>query len=570
MKNVALQILINNIDQTSILKNFILSINIENSFNSDLRPGQISIEFSSNVSITWLFNDTIRILVWWEDEPLNKFDSGIYYIDNISDSLSEATQNYVVKASQQFLTFQVDSVLSEADFNPKTVYYFTNMMGYIMSKLLINNYTLPTFSGNSNSLSINTYKFIENPPTSIDFEVSNTWGGHFDTIIDFCKKFGLIANLTTNSKFTMYQIEALSTLPLSFNNDSSRTLLELSHNINPNIVSRIYRQWYALPGLQNGGTVTSLTTSAINNRTLTSEDRYNALAVNQLSAARMNVGNYYQHLLETNTINMTFIGNPKLSTGIKFNLGLNYGRYSKEYFALRVVQKISEGEWISSVEAFPVNLALPVNLQVEMLFNLFDTLQPPPIDPLFSIVVGKFINAVGYDNPTKRLSFFTVERVLNWVRLNSLNSNLPRTYTDIEINDILTPLINECITNNIRQDIAVAYAVAVTNGFTRARAVGNNVFTMRNQALTIDNSFASLPHSGSGLCQRLTRVGTIRGYVGTPRDTQVGTWTQNGFNNLSLMSSLSLAGYVTRARMETTLNAMYVEMGISQYTTFEP
>lgn len=559
MKKVAFQILINNIDKTSILKNYLLSINIENSFNQELKPGQIVLEFSSNLTYTWLFTDTVRILVWWEDEPASKFDSGVYYIDKLDDSLSSANQTYIIGASQQYLKFNIE--LGRIFYN-KNIYYFTTMMSSILGNDVLNlqNYTIPTFGGNASSLSINTLKMDD---TGV--EVSNTFTSPFDVIIQFCKELGCVANLS-DQKFIMYQIEQLAQLPLSFQNNSNRTVLSLNTNLQTNLVSKYYEGYYWLNRINFNSNY--LTTTAQNFKKTYINDQFNTMAVNLLSLNRKNVGAYYQQLIEATTIDIDFIGNPKLATGIKFGLGVNYGRYSKEYFALRVVQKITEASWISTVEALPVNLLLPNNLQIESLFDINDNNQPPPIQPIYSIAIGKFYNAVGYDSPAKRLSFFTVESVLYWVRLNSIFGAFTRRYTDTEINAILTVLINECVTNNIRQDIAVMYALISSQGFSRPNTANNNVFRMTNQSRTIENSFSTLVNAASGLCQRLTRVGTTRGYVGTPMDTQVSTWTQNGHPSINTVNVLS-DDYITVNEMRSYLVQMYIEMDIAQYASVD-
>lgn len=347
------QITINGFDVSNTIAPYLISINIEEVFNTSFAPTKLELIFHCNYvrSSAWEYKDLITVKLWWEPFPLFVYESPTFYvdyIDDIKDSGGNQTFRVAALAADPELGFNYG--VGELSYTNTTILTavtnFASTFGLTLSQNLHSDVFLGT---------INDINNVDDPPNvdicAIDFEsyvdmlrwICRTYGYYGDLRGTTLRMFDINSAATDTSRFFVWDFNEI----FDFNAKQSYTPLYRQYNVF--FIDRDDNDAYDI------GFNRPIPYLLLNNK----EDNidFNSAYNNVESAIRRLGARILEDYLEGFEVTMTLSGLPEFTAGNVFLLNPDYGNHSGFYRCTRCIHRIDGTRgWVSELTGYPIDI----------------------------------------------------------------------------------------------------------------------------------------------------------------------------------------------------------------------
>lgn len=463
----AFEIKINGFDVSNAISPYLISINIEEVFNTSFAPTKLELVFhASYVRYSpWKYKDLVKVKLWWEPFPQFFYESPTFYVDYIDDTKSGGGNQ----------TFRVSALAADPELGFS---YGVGQISYINTTIrtaitnFANNFGLNVFENLASNVFLGTINDINNvndPPDvnscKIEFQsyadmlkyICNTYGYYGDLRGTNLRLIDISTNATNTSRFFVWDFNDI----FDFNAKQSFNPLYKQYNVY--YVDRDNNNAYAI-GFGRPGPYLEL-----NNKEENID--FNSAYYNVQSATRRVTAKMLQDYLEGFEVTITLSGLPEFTAGNTFLLNPDYGNHAGFYRCTRC-RHIIDGErgWVSELTGYPIDV---------------------PFSSFATFTVGYLGNRTIPD-PTDILTITTgivgTLSALNGTQLDDYARQLNPGYNQ----NLGTIFITEGnkTGNQIRADIAFCIALYETKNFTRKELLDNF-----NPLYIVGNGSGVAPHN---------------------------------------------------------------------------
>ena len=339
------KLLLNGFDITAAIKPFLLSVTLEDSFDTSFTQSKIDLVIHSGyarASSNWAYKDTLQIEIWWSTSPTNKFISSTFYVDYIEDA----------KAGGGNQTYRVSGL--EANLDLGFSYGFDDI-SYVNTTALsavtnfANTFNLSLATNIPNDVYLGTIAPEEDPANTFFLK---KFASYAELLKYICNTFSYLGNLSgtnltliaINTPYTDADRFFVQDLDRCFDFNSKQTFNPLSkeysslfvdRNSNDEIVEAVYT-----PNLSN----------AINNKI----QNINEVYYNFPTVTQVLVGKMYKAFLGGFETTIKVSATPEVKAGQMFLLNATFGNHEGYYRCTKVTHNLSNGIWNTELTGFPI------------------------------------------------------------------------------------------------------------------------------------------------------------------------------------------------------------------------
>lgn len=434
------EVLLNGFNISNTIKPYLISINIEEVFNTSFAPTKLEMIFHSKYtrSSAWKYKDTIKVKLWWKPFPLFFYESPTFYVDYIDDIKDgSGGQLYRVSALAADPSLGFRYGVNEISYTNTTILTavnnFASLFGLSVSQNLASNVFLGT---------INDINNVTDPPNvnlcQIDFNsyadmlkyICDTYGYYGDIRGTTLRIFDIGTAVTDTSRFFVWDLNEI----FSFNAKQSYTPLYREYNVF--YIDRDDADAYAI------GQSRPLPYLELNNKVenIDFDSAYN----NVQSASRRLTARILQDYLSGFEVTLSMSALPEFTAGNVFLLNNDYGNHAGFYRCTRCVHRVDGNGWTSELTGYPIN---------------------KPLSNFATFTVGYLGNTT---IPTETLTVNTnlsgTLTALTGSQLDAYAKHLNPNYTQ-NLGDIFVTEGNKA-GNTIRADIAFCISLHETRNYT--------------------------------------------------------------------------------------------------------
>lgn len=343
---LAYKITVNGFDVTGSIEPYLLSIKIEDTFDTDFTVSKLEFRISKYIrSANWKYKDQLKLEMWYTSAPTNKYITGIFYIDYVEDDKTDS-QSLIVSAQEADPALGFDAgvgITYITQKNTDAVNAIVSIFGLTTANNLVSNIYLGTYDNPSLSTT---------PPTSITI----TYNSYIDALKNICKNFGYFGNIS-GTRLVMYRINSSA----HDNNTFIAPVMQSVYSVNfrqmfTNI-AKSYKINYVNRSVvpNTWSTATASGEIADLNNFSKTIDR-NKYYYDMSSANERIGGEYFMDLYNSFEINISCKGDVKYLSGAVFLLDASYGTHVGYYRCTKVSNVISNGVWISNIKGCPLKI----------------------------------------------------------------------------------------------------------------------------------------------------------------------------------------------------------------------
>lgn len=479
---------INGFDVTAVTQPYLLSISIDDTFDSDFTVSKLEIVFHAKYirNSSWKYKDQLRVELWWEPFPIFKYVSPIFYVDYVDDIKSSGgLQTYRVSALEADPELGFKYSETELVFTNKTIKTALSEFATLFGLTLAENATPNVFLGKVTT-DINESKI--------------TFDSYAAMLKYICKEYGYLGSLQgknlkielINSSFSNSNRFFIWDMPEIYSLNYKATYTQLyrkysmdyvNREVTPNVVGVIFLE----PDMA----------LQLNNK----EKIIEGIAHNLETGSEKIYGSLYQEYLAGFEIIINCSALPEFKAGFVFLLNASYGKHEGYYKCTKVTHVVDSSGWHSEVVGFP----LKIIFEKEAVFKVgYYGRTTAPNDPTKTFNLSQNIGG--------RTFVLAANKFDEFAKL--LNPN----YT-INIGNLFLSEGNKTA-NSIKPDLAFAFALYLTNNFTKSE-----LLTKRNPfALPISanpNILATFSTWELGVRAGIQHLFAYRYATGTPADAIV-------------------------------------------------
>lgn len=339
------QLFLNGFDITNAIKPFLLSITLEDSFDTNFTQSKIDLVIHSGyqrASSNWKYKDTLKIDIWWKTSPSNKFISSVFYIDYIENTKSGGgNQTYRVSGLEANLDLGFSYGFDDISYINTTALNAVTNFSNTFGLSLTNNIPSDVYLGS-----------IEpgDDPTSTFFLQNFT--SYAELLRYICNTFSFLGNLSGDS-LTLIAINTTYTDSDRFFVDDLDQCLDFNSKQTFNPLSKEYSSLFV--NRDNSNTITEAAftpklASTLNNKIQnTNEVYYNLATVTQVL-----VGKMYKAFLQGFEATVKVSASPNAKAGQMFLLNASYGNHEGYYRCTKVLHQLTNGVWTTELKGFPI------------------------------------------------------------------------------------------------------------------------------------------------------------------------------------------------------------------------
>lgn len=419
---------------TSILQHLI-SITIEDIFDTNFTVSKMSIEVSAKFGGRWEYKDQIKLYLSWSTKPSEVLTSNIFYVDYIDDSKQNGNQSYLVNALEADLdlgfTYGGSGKITLTNKTVKGwVGEFANEFGLTLTEAMGSNVVIGTIPIPDN--------YQVGQPLPNNNTVSKTFDSKPQVIKWICSTFGYFGNLS-GKDLQIYRLESQLGSESDYAVPNFDSILDFQVDSKYTDLYKLYTTVYA----RN------------NDRVLDIYDLPNSFSVSNKNIDFLDEGAYYnlesgkeraygvmnQDYLNSFKARIKSVGFPTYKAGKIFYLNETYGGYVGAYRTIKVVHNITANDWMADIEGFP--LSLPLRTDTSFKGEFLGTV----------IIVPDF-------NYTQTISS-SMPTTLNGTWLDNFAKSLNSAYNQT----LGATYITEGDTEGVRYDIAFCQMLVETNNW---------------------------------------------------------------------------------------------------------
>lgn len=343
------ELTINGFNVSDTVKKYLISIQLENSFDANFTVSKLDVVFHSNYqrSLSWKAKDQLQVKLWWKPFPQFVYTSPVFYLDYVTDN----------KASSGLQTYLVSALSAEPELGFK---YFADDITYTNKTVktalseFATSYNLNLTENVSNNVYlgvINNYANTNNRDT-----VVAKFNSYAEFLRHVCNKFGYLGSLngrdlrilkidsdyTTASRFFIQEMNKVNDINFkqTFNRIRSKYSLDVIDRDDGNKIKRI-NLIPTFAGNLNSKEVIIDPGDAHYNAETASEALYGAM-----------YGDYINNF----EIEIRCSGLPGFTAGYVFLLDSTYGSYEGYYRCTKVRHTINSSGWNSVIYGFPLSV----------------------------------------------------------------------------------------------------------------------------------------------------------------------------------------------------------------------
>lgn len=481
------EVLINGFNVSNTIKPHLISISIEEVFNTSFAPTKLEMIFHAKYirSSSWRYKDTVRVRLWWKESPLFLYESPTFYVDYIDD-IKDNAQTFRVSALAADPTLGFNYGVEEIKYTNTTIQTAITNFGSLFGLTVSQNLASNVFLG--------TIKNVFSSPTPSFTSVFADFESYADMLKYICETYGYYGDLrgrnlrllavesafTNNPRFLVPPLDEVN----SFDAKQSYTPLYKQYNL-----------YYTSGSSLLGGFVQPPMAAQLNEKQLNIDYADAYFGVN--SASRRLLAEFYQDLIEGFEVTVNVSAQPEFRAGDIFLLDANYGLHEGFYRCTRCIHRVDGNGWVTEISGFPLN-----KTQNDKAY----------------FIVGYQGNTTipGDDNP------LTINTNLTGT-LTALTGSQLDEFADSIFPDYNTPGLGSIFIsegnkpgNTIRPDIAFCLALVVTQNFTFTPLVSvNNPGELFNSA---GNAYASFSTWNLGIRAMIQHLFAYARATGSPAD----------------------------------------------------
>lgn len=344
------KITINGFDVSSTIAPYLISIDLEDTFDSNFTVSKLELTFHAKYkrSVNWQYKDQLKLELWWLPFPVFKFVSNTFYVDYIEDVKNQGgLQTFRVSALEADPTLGFNYGAGEITLSNITtkqaVLDFKNKFGLTLTE----NMTSDVYMG--------VVRNVTDTTSSADL---NTVKASFDSYADMlkyiCNTFGYFGNISgknlqiilgestysENSRFTVWSFEEVYSFEVkqTYNNISKQyNCFYVNHPTNNDLIQK-----YLQPQMQE----------QLNNKTKNLE--INDAYYNSATADERLYGEMYREFYDGFETRIECSAQPEFKAGNVFLLDSTYGNHEGLYRCTRVRHRVDSNGWNAEVIGFPI------------------------------------------------------------------------------------------------------------------------------------------------------------------------------------------------------------------------
>lgn len=431
---------INGFDVTPVTEPYILSISIDDTFDSDFTVSKLEIVFHAKYlrNSSWKYKDQLKVELYWEPFPTFKYISPIFYVDYVDDIKdSGGLQTYRVSAleADPELGFQYSE--NEINFTNKTIKTALSNFATSFGLTLTENATENVFLGDVNEGNLNESKI--------------TFDSYAGMLKYICKTYGYLGSLQgknlkielINSSYSNSNRFFIWDMPEIYSLNYKATYTQVHRKYSNDYVDR------ASNPLAVGVLFLEPTMALqLNNK----EKTIQGISHNFETGAEKIYGSLYQDYLAGFEIIINCSALPEFKAGNVFLLNASYGKHEGYYKCTKVTHRVDSNGWTSEVVGFP----LKIIFETEAVFK-----------------VGYYGRTNDPNDPTKTFSLSQNiggrTFVLGANKFDELAKLLNPNYT-LNIGNLFLAEGNKTA-NSVKPDLLFAFALYITNNFTKSELI---------------------------------------------------------------------------------------------------
>jgi hypothetical protein len=339
------QLTINGFDVTAVTKPYIISITIDDTFDSEFTVSKLEIIFHANYlrNSSWKYKDQLKLEIWWLPFPTFKYISPIFYVDYVDDIKSSGgLQTYRISALEADPELGFKYSANEIVFNNKTVKTALSDFATLYGLTLIENAAPDVFLGVTSTTDIANSRI--------------TFSSYAAMLRYICQSYGYLGSLT-GKKIEIEQINStynnstrffIWDMPEVYSLNFKATYTQLNKRYIADFVNRTdsnqIQQLFLQPAMQ---------TQLNNKERIIDSGSYQ---YNYETAAEKLYGTMYRDFLTGFEIIINCSALPEFTAGYVFLLNATYGRHEGYYKCTKVAHRIDSGGWNSEVTGFPLRV----------------------------------------------------------------------------------------------------------------------------------------------------------------------------------------------------------------------
>lgn len=420
---------------TSILRH-ILSVTIEDIFDTNFTVSKLSVEVSAKFGGRWQYKDQIKLYLSWTTKPSEILTTNIFYVDYIDDSKANGRQSYVINAL-------------EADLNLGFTYggsgkiTLTNktVKGWVGE--FANEFNLTLTEGMGSNVVIGTIPIPANYQIGQPLPNNNTVSKEFDSKVAvikwICATFGYFGNLS-GTALQIYRLESQMGSESDFAVPNFDSIFDFRVDSKYTDLYRLYTTLYAENSARDLRVYDLNNSFAVSNKNIDFLDE--GAYFNLESARERAFGVMNQDYLNSFKAYIKSVGLPTFKAGKIFYLNETYGQYVGAYRANKIVHTLTPDNWTAELEGFPLSL-------------------PNRTDTSFK---GEFLGTIIIvpDFTYSELIRSALPVTLNGTWLDNYARSLNTAYGQTNIG---STFLTEGATEGIRADIAFCQMLVETNNW---------------------------------------------------------------------------------------------------------
>jgi hypothetical protein len=335
----------NTVNITEDIRKYLLSVTVEENFDSDFTPSKIELNVWAKYPGSWAYNDKLFLSIYW-NQIATSFISEDFYVDYYDDNRQLLDQDYVVSGIEQDLklseTFKTDSIT------------LSNNTILIALNSVATNRGLQLFQNATSGIYLGTF-----PNTTQVSTVTKKFSSYLEVVRYICNTFGYIGNLS-GKKLEVYKLSQPGTITTTTPIPGVSRVLSLRARNQVNVVAKQYNARFIDRANGNVETIINLNNSSgVSNKVIDLSDE--GIYYNYETAYERTLGRLYQDYYRSFTISLTVIARDYLHAGKYFFLDADFGSYTGYYIALKVTHKAENGSWIADIDAFPIGVIAGIN-----------------------------------------------------------------------------------------------------------------------------------------------------------------------------------------------------------------
>ena len=341
------KVLINTFDVTETIRPYLLSINIDDTFDTEFSVSRLELLFHAKYlrNSSWQYKDKLQVEFWWKPYPTFKYISPVFYVDYIDDLKSSGgNQTYRISALEADPELGFKYSENEIVFNNKTIKNALIEFSALFGLTLAEN-TLPDiYMGTVETNDINNSKISFNSYAEMLKYICNEYGYLGKLEGKNLKIEQINSNFSSGNRFFIWDMPDVIDVSYksTYNNLYKSYLTDVINRDSGNVLLQLLLQ----PEMQ----------AQLNNKEVYLDD--GKAQYNRITGEAKLYGRMYQDFLSGFEIIINCSALPEFKAGYVFLLNSSYGNKEGYYRCTKVNHRIDANGWISEVTGFPLKMLL--------------------------------------------------------------------------------------------------------------------------------------------------------------------------------------------------------------------